>query len=157
MAIYEIFEGDKGEAADDDSLLQGELFENLEGFEESQAQSMKDRIMSTLFARIFFFLLLLADLIWGAYVVTFFVFSSLMMLVTAGKNPFFKRVQERYFLSLKRFFVCGISLFVALFSPALGVMFACTYFLMYDKKGIDEIVPGILQAQFKEFFSPIRQ
>lgn len=156
MAIYEIFNGDKGEAAEDDSLMQGELFEHLEGFEGDQNDSFKDRILSTLFARTFFFLLLLADVLWGAYVVLFFLFSSLLLLATGGRSLFFKRVQARYFLSLKRFFVCGISLFVALFSPALGVMFACTYFLMYDKKGIDEIVPGILQAQFKEFFSPVK-
>lgn len=157
MAIYEIFNGGKEEAADDDSFMQGELFEHLEGFEEEKTASLKDRFLSTLFARIFFFLLLLADILWGVYVLSFFFFSSLLLLVTGGKNAFLKRVHARYYLSVKRFCVCGLSLFVALFSPALGVMFACTYFLMYDKKGIDEIVPGILQAQFKEFFSPINK
>ena len=42
--------------------------------------------------------------------------------------------------------------FVAIFSPSLGIMFSCTYFLMYDKAGIDEIVPSALQDQFKGFF-----
>ena len=42
-------------------------------------------------------------------------------------------------------FILGFSLIVAIVSPALGTMFACTYFLMYDKKGIDEVVPSILQ------------
>jgi len=32
-------------------------------------------------------------------------------------------------------------------------MVACTYFLMYDKKGIDEVVPGPIRAQFKELFN----
>ncbi len=36
-------------------------------------------------------------------------------------------------LTIKRALVCGISLFIALFNPAFGIMIACTYFLMYDK------------------------
>jgi hypothetical protein len=31
-------------------------------------------------------------------------------------------------------------------------MIACTYFVMYDKEGIEEVVPASLQEQFKEFF-----
>jgi len=30
-------------------------------------------------------------------------------------------------------------------------MIACTYFMMYDKKGIQEVVPRSLQEQFQEF------
>lgn len=157
MAIYEIFDGEKGDAAGDESLTQGELFEHLEGFDEGKTASLKDRLLSTVFARFFFLVLLIADLLWGVYVVSMLVVSGILYFCSGFKSTFFKTLFAKKFLSLKRFFVCGLSLLVALFSPALGVMFACTYFLMYDKKGIDEIVPGILQSQFKEFFSPIKQ
>ncbi|MBI3236532.1 MAG: hypothetical protein HYZ48_02320 [Chlamydiales bacterium] len=59
---------------------------------------------------------------------------------------------QRMWLTVKRSLVCGLSLFITLFSPAFGIMIACTYFLMYDKTGIEEVVPASLQSQFKEFF-----
>jgi hypothetical protein len=58
----------------------------------------------------------------------------------------------RTFLSFKRSLVCAIALVVALFSPALGIMFSCMYFLMYDKNGVDEIVPSSLKDQFRDIF-----
>jgi hypothetical protein len=54
-------------------------------------------------------------------------------------------------LSFKRSLVCAIALFVAIFAPALGIMFSCMYFLMYDKSGVDEVVPASLRDQFKDF------
>jgi len=54
-------------------------------------------------------------------------------------------------LNLKRAGICGVALVIALFSPSLGIMIACTYFLMYDKAGIQEVVPTSLQDQFKDF------
>lgn len=153
MAIYEIFEG-KEKEEQIDSMTQGELFENLEGFQEDERVSFKDRIVSTIFSRLFFLLLLIVDALWGAYVVAFFSLFTFVRIVTLSKHQAINQIQERFYLSLKRFLVCGLALVVALFSPALGTMFACTYFLMYDKAGIDEIVPSILRSQFKEFFSP---
>jgi hypothetical protein len=55
-------------------------------------------------------------------------------------------------LSLKRALVCGLSLFISLFSTGLGVMIACTYFVMYDKEGIEKCVPSSLQNHFQDFF-----
>lgn len=150
MAIYEIFEGKKGE---EEELTQGELFDSVEGMSEEEP-SLRDKILSTVFARLFFLFLLLADLVWGAYIIAMFSLTTCLRVLTANRNSKIAQLQARYYLSLKRFVICGISLIVALCSPALGVMFACTYFLMYDKAGIEEIVPGILRAQFKEFFTP---
>jgi len=55
-------------------------------------------------------------------------------------------------VNMKRAAVCLIALLVALFSPALGIMFSCLYFMVYDKLGIDEIIPTSVKDQFKEFF-----
>ena len=53
---------------------------------------------------------------------------------------------------MRRALVCGLSLLIAICSPAFGIMVACTYFLMYDKEGIEEVVPASLQDQFTSFF-----
>ena len=58
---------------------------------------------------------------------------------------------KKQWIALRRAAVCGVALTVTLFSPALGIMIACTYFLMYDKTGIQEVVPTSLQQQFEEF------
>lgn len=105
----------------------------------------KGRLFSALAARFFFVLLLVADLIWTCYALTRFLFALL-------GGPYLKKLRERAWVSLRRSLVCGVSLFIATFHPAFGIMIACTYFLMYDKTGIEEVVPSSLQSQFKEFF-----
>jgi hypothetical protein len=45
-----------------------------------------------------------------------------------------------------------LALLIALLSTGFGIMIACTYFVMYDKEGIDEVVPSSLREHFKEFF-----
>ena len=60
---------------------------------------------------------------------------------------------SKSWISLKRSFICGIALVLALLSPALGIMIACTYFLMYDKSGVEEVVPSALREQFKDLFA----
>ncbi|MCH9613232.1 MAG: hypothetical protein SP1CHLAM54_02300 [Chlamydiia bacterium] len=117
--------------------------------EEIKAES-KSSSFSSLAARIFFFLLLIADIVWGVYAVCLLILTTTLSLLSGFK---IKRLQQKAFLRFKRSLVCAFALFVAIFSPALGVMFACTYFLMYDKDGIDEIVPSVLRDQFKEFTS----
>jgi hypothetical protein len=73
-------------------------------------------------------------------------------MLTAGRVGYFNSLGGKAWVSLRRSLVCGVSLFIALFNPAFGIMIACTYFLMYDKSGIEEVVPSSLQSQFKEFF-----
>lgn len=159
MAIYNIF--DYAEKASSNlnseeakkTIEKVNLAEAKVGFHE-EVQSCKDKFFSSLAARFFFLLLLVVDLLWGVYVLTCLVITTTLSLITWFKVPLLSRLLAKFYLSLKRFLVAGLSLFVALISPALGIMFACTYFLMYDKEGIEEIVPSSLRAQFKEFFAP---
>lgn len=125
------------------------LHEN-EQLEEAKADSQSSSTFSSLAARIFFVLLLVADLFWGMYAICLLLLTSMLSLLSGFK---INRLQQKAFLRFKRSLVCAFALFVAVFSPALGVMFACTYFLMYDKDGIDEIVPSVLRSQFKDFMS----
>ena len=111
----------------------------------------RDRFFSSLAARLFFLLLLIGNVLWICYSLIRFSFCMIGRLVTADRVPFFKVKGEKGWISLRRSLVCGVSLFISLFSPALGIMIACTYFLMYDKSGIEEVVPSSLQSQFKEF------
>lgn len=114
---------------------------------------LRDRIFSTVTARMLFFLLLLADILWGIYVLFLFLMLSIAALVTCLRVRAFKQVAAFYWLSIKRAAVCAVSLFLALFSPGFGIMIACTYFLMYDKEGLEEVVPTSLQSQFQDFFT----
>jgi hypothetical protein len=157
MAIYNIFDyTEKACSSGSYEPRKGHektyLSEAKLGFHEEKG-SLRDRILSSLGARFFFFLLLLADLCWGVYVLSGLVLLFSLSLMTFFKVPFLRKALGKFYLALKRFSVGALALFVALISPALGIMFACTYFLMYDKEGIDEVVPSFLRDQFKDFFS----
>ncbi len=112
------------------------------------SETPKDRFFSSMTARILFFVLLIGDLAWAAWTLCKMALFISLFLVTFGKS---KSQLQKSWLALKRAGVCGISLVIALFSPALGIMVACTYFLMYDKSGIQEVVPRSMQDQFQEF------
>ena len=111
----------------------------------------KGRLFSACAARLFFLILLGIDLLWMGLAFSCLCLSSLCILCTGGKKTSFKVFQSKKWIALRRSLVCAVSLLVALFSPSFGIMVACTYFLMYDKTGIEEVVPSSLQAQFKEF------
>lgn len=113
--------------------------------------SQRSSIFSAIAARLFFLLLFAADLLWACYAVLNLGFSLLGVTFSGGKAKAFKARSDKAWISLRRSLVCGVSLFLALFSPAFGIMIACTYFLMYDKTGIEEVIPTSLQSQFKEF------
>ncbi|HUD01529.1 MAG TPA: hypothetical protein VMR37_04330 [Rhabdochlamydiaceae bacterium] len=113
--------------------------------------SGKDRFFSSLTARVLFFLLLIGDIFWGVYALCLVLIAGPLNLLTGGRAQFLHRLLRKNWISLKRSGICGVSLFISLFSPALGIMIACTYFMMYDKKGIQEVVPRSLQDQFQEF------
>lgn len=140
MPIYDIFEAK-------DTVKQA-----LPARAEIAAESSKkERFFSSLTARLLFFLLLIGDLVWVAYAVTLFVCFFTLHLVTWFKLPLFGQLAAKQWLAIKRAAICAIALLVSLFSPALGIMVACTYFLMYDKTGIQEVIPSSLQEQFQEF------
>jgi hypothetical protein len=158
MAIYDFSKTEKN-PLNTAPLPHNHRFEEEEAFAESemnetlQVKSNKqDRFFSALAARLFFLLLLIGSLLWTCYALIRFSFSLIGRMFTANKVNYFKALGERSWVSLRRSLVCGVSLFIALFNPALGIMVACTYFLMYDKSGIEEVVPSSLQSQFKEFF-----
>ena len=158
MAIYNIFD----HAEKTSSNLQSEdahktlekitLAEAKVGLQEEE-ESRRDRFFSSLGARCFFLLLLITDIGWGVYVMLRLVAVIFLSCMTLCKFSLFNRWLASSYLAFKRFLVAGLSLFVALISPALGIMFACTYFLMYDKEGIEEIVPSSLREQFRGFFA----
>lgn len=117
------------------------------------ASVQKSSGFSSLAARVFFFLLLLGDILWFCYALILLTFAMIGSLLTLSRMKLFVELRTNAILTLKRSLVCGISLMVALFSPAFGIMIACTYFLMYDRGGIEEVVPSSLQNQFKDFLN----
>lgn len=135
MAIYNIFEKEE--------------LSSQEGI-ETQNVPGKGRFFSAVASRFFFLCLLIADLFWGLYAGAVFLYSLVGSLFHKSA---FLRMRQKSHLSLKRALVCGVSLFVAIFSPAFGLMIACGYFLVYDKEGIQEVVPSSLQDQFKGIFN----
>ncbi len=158
MAIYNIFDYAEKQQSQEEGqketiLEQVDLHEAKIGFDE-KTEKKKDRFFSSLAARAFFMLLLIVDVLWGVYVAMLFVLHLALGILSFFKIPAMNKWLAKSYLNVKRSFVCALALFVAIITPALGIMFACTYFLMYDKEGIEEIVPTSLQAQFKEFFHP---
>lgn len=112
----------------------------------------KTNLFSALAARFFFFLLLIADIVWGIYSIGAFSVKTALNLLTFFQIAALKTSLQRSFLSIKRSIVSAIALVIAIFSPALGIMFSCMYFLMYDKAGVDEVVPASLRDQFRLLF-----
>lgn len=156
MAIYDFSKSIKGElktsSFDNERVKEKEPSIVSEVVENSQeVASRRDRLFSAIAARLFFALLLLGDVLWICYAMGLLIVSLVGFSVTGGKIGRFKQLGEKAWMSLRRSLVCGVSLLIALFSPAFGIMIACTYFLMYDKTGIEEVVPSSLQSQFKEF------
>jgi membrane protease YdiL (CAAX protease family) len=111
----------------------------------------KSGLFSSVAARLFFFVLFIANLLWGFFSLAKLLGFGLFDILFLRKIGWVDRICKKSWLNLKRSAVCGLSLLIALFSPSLGLMIACTYFLMYDKMGIQEVVPGSLQDQFQEF------
>ncbi|MGL5263610.1 MAG: hypothetical protein ACRDAI_03405 [Candidatus Rhabdochlamydia sp.] len=150
MAIYDISEVTKLESTEEVSSSK----ESLENPEElvDKPLKQKDRIFSAILARLFFVLLFLGNCLWIIYALLLFTLSGVGILLSFGKVKIFSKLNVTAYLTIKRAMVCGISLFIALFNPAFGIMVACTYFLMYDKSGIEEVIPSSLQSQFSEFF-----
>lgn len=139
MAIYRLFDNDDQERFT-------ETFEEIDAAEETRA---KGKLFSTLITRFCFLLLLAADCAWLAFNAFMLVLGTALFLLTGGKV---KRLMARYALHFRRSALCALALAVGLFSPPFGIMIACTYFLMYDKAGMEEVVPATLQAQFKDIF-----
>ena len=146
MAIYDIFNTEKAGQRQEACVVA--VQEKIELPPEPAPVSLKDRFLSSLCARLFFFFLLLFDLLWFCFSLGKLALLAPFCVVEIGK----KKVVKTW-LSIKRSLLCALALFVSLFSPAFGIMIACTYFLMYDKEGIEEVVPASLKEQFKDLFA----
>lgn len=154
MPIYDIFEHvERQKECGDHGELSTHFSEMTLGRKE-QSLDEKGHLFSTIAARLFFFILLFADLVWGFITVALLLLSLPLNILTGFKVHKLKKYFLRRYLNLKRAGISAVALFVALFSPALGTMIACSYFLMYDRKGVEEFVPSVLQDQFQEFFTP---
>jgi len=139
MAIYELFEKEHAEDV-------------FEGVKHASEDKIGRHFFSTLVTRFCFLLLLIADSAWLVYNTVFMVLFAAIHLLTGRKLRLIDRMLRRVALNFRRSVVCWLSLLIGLFSPPFGIMVACTYFLMYDKTGMDEVVPAPLQAQFKDIF-----
>lgn len=154
MAIYNIFDFDFSEEKKNSFAKKAE--QGSLTFDASVLHKhtpSKDRFFSALAARFFFLLLLVVDIGWFAYTFCALCVKSVLCLMVFGQISSLKQTCKKSYLSLKRSIVCAIALTIAIFSPALGIMFSCMYFLMYDKKGVDEVVPTSLKDPFEQIFS----
>jgi len=153
MAIYDILEHleKKMEEEKNTSHFPHHISQTQMKKEENVPES---HIFSSIAIRLFFFILLIVDIFWSILTIAGFFISLIGNVITGFKWMTLKKFFLRRWLNFKRSCICALALFIALFSPALGTMFACSYFLMYDKRGIEEVVPSILQDQFKEFLNP---
>ncbi|GAB4186659.1 MAG: hypothetical protein Tsb0015_04670 [Simkaniaceae bacterium] len=152
MAIYNIFDySEKCSGEKEDFNVAFPTQENDPAGQE-EAVSRKDRFFSSLAARLFFLLLLFADMLWGVYsVIQFLLFLTLNIFTGFNISRLQCRLKKSL-ISIRRFVVCALALFIAIFSPSLGILFSCMYFMMYDKEGIEEVVPESLRSQFQEIF-----
>lgn len=142
MAIYQLFEQEKKETFTD----------TFDSHDIPMESPKKGRVFSTLVTRFCFFLLLLVDMAWFFWNSALMVVSLFCFMITLGKVSLFQKFLAKTYLHLRRSIVCYIALLIGLFSPSFGIIIACSYFLMYDKEGMQQVVPASLQAQFKDIF-----
>ncbi len=121
-------------------------------FESLKKQTDRPGFGSKIATRFFFLFLLFLNTVWVIFATLVWVIFGVLNGVTILKVEKLKLMAIKATINLKRSAVCWVALFVSLFNPALGIMFSCLYFMMYDKMGIDEIIPPSLREQFKEFF-----
>jgi predicted PurR-regulated permease PerM len=106
---------------------------------------------SSLMTRLFSLFLLSICLIWTLFAVTAFCISFMLNTVSAFLVPILKRGIKRRFSNVRRSVLCTFCLMIALVSPSFGMMVGCSYFLMHDKEGIDQVIPRSLRGYFKQF------
>jgi hypothetical protein len=128
-------------------------FEEVADGKEEEKSFSWELFFSSLSARLFFLLLLAFDAVWFCYLLCKMGVYCLLQLCFLGGSSALQNKCSKNWVSIKRSLICALSLVVALFSPAFGIMIGCTYFLMYDKQGIEEVVPASLRSQFKDLFT----
>ncbi len=156
MAIIDIFKTEKNEAIPSSQGFLSDV--SFVGEAEAPKEAKKspfsrDALLSFLCVRLFFLVLFFCTVVWFAYTLCKISVCLALKLCTWGFSDSLNLKLIKSWLSLKRSFICGIALLLAMLSPALGIMIACTYFLMYDKSGVEEVVPASLREQFKDLFA----
>ncbi len=122
-------------------------------FETLKKQAERPGVKEKVASRVFFAFLLILNFFWLVSALFMWVVSYLLMVISFFSSLGVKKIYTKFSLNLRRSAVCFLALFIAIFNPSLGIMFCCLYFMMYDKMGIEEIVPSSLREQFKEFFN----
>lgn len=154
MAIIDMFKQEKKSDPDQSFLTEVSFVEEDSGvFKETKKRFSKDALLSILCVRLFFLVLFFCTIVWFAYTFCKVVLCSFLNICFWGSSQRLNLKLSKSWLSLKRSFICGIALLLALLSPSLGIMIACAYFLMYDKSGVEEVVPSSLREQFKDLFA----
>ncbi|MES2200570.1 MAG: hypothetical protein V4489_10455 [Chlamydiota bacterium] len=108
---------------------------------------------SFIYTRLCILFLLALDVIWFVFLLCKMTIYGCVQLVFMGSSTALRTRLVKSCASIKRSLVCGLCLLISLFSPALGIMFGCAYFLMYDKTGVEDVVPNVLREQFNELLS----
>ncbi len=108
---------------------------------------------SYLYTRLCILCLLGLDAIWLVFLLGKVAVYGVLQIVCLGSSATLQAGLMKGCASIRRALVCGLCLLISLLSPALGIMVGCAYFLMYDKSGVEEIVPSILKKQFGELLS----
>jgi hypothetical protein len=150
MAIIDMFKMEKKSAPSE------EVFLTEVGFAEEERAappSFKDKLCSFLCVRLFFLVLLACTVVWFTYVLCKTFFYLLLQLCFWKSSPMINAKLIKAWLSVKRAFICSIALLLGCINPSLGIMIACAYFLMFDKSGVEEVVPASLREQFKDLFA----
>jgi len=150
MAIIDMFKMEKKSAPSE------EVFLTEVGFAEEEKAappSFKDNLCSFLCVRLFFLVLLACTVVWFSYVLCKTIFCLLLQLCFWKSSSIVNAKLRKSWLSVKRAFICSIALILGCLSPSLGIMIACAYFLMFDKSGVEEVVPASLREQFKDLFA----
>lgn len=156
MTIYDLFEQTEEKRETENPQIShvhlfGSYGEKKQQRVTIDSPQTKNRFFSAIAARLFFFVLLLFDLLWSAYSFCVSLFFLSLHVGTGLQIGWIGRKLRIYYVNWRRSGVCFLSLIAAIFSPALGMMFGYSYFCMYDREGMS-IVPSILREQFEEFF-----
>jgi uncharacterized membrane protein len=125
------------------------LTEQIRGFSKRKPKSS---FFSSFAARFLFVLLLIADIIWGVVSILLTFVKVILNCTTLFMIDSLKDSMRKSWQAVVRSLACMLALIIAIFAPSLGIMFACLYFLMYDKNGVEEVVPSSLRDQFQDFF-----
>jgi len=104
---------------------------------------------SSIVSRLFCLFLFAASVIWMTYAFLIFSISLLLNLLTVFFFPPLKKSLFQRLINVRRSLICIFCLLLAFFSPSFGMMVGCSYFLMHDKDGIDQVIPHSLRSHFK--------